>query len=57
MLSQPVVVFVHFIRFGLKKNSMSNAPLLGVMDFLGPAIAALAFVLLNSQVSEPTRRT
>ena len=35
---------------------MHPAPLL-IMDFVGPAIGALAFVVIMSLVSEPVRRT
>jgi Family of unknown function (DUF6010) len=36
---------------------MTDAPpLLSVMDFVGPAIAAVAFILAMSLVQEPTRR-
>jgi hypothetical protein len=36
---------------------MSTLHPLVVMDYLGPAIGALAFVVLMSRVPEPTRRT
>src|SRR5215469_10581270 len=36
---------------------MSTSHPLAVLDFLGPAMGALAFVLLMSRVPEPTRRT
>ena len=35
---------------------MHHIPVLGMMDFLGPAIAALGFILGMSLVKEPTRR-
>ena len=34
-----------------------TAPPLAVMDYVGPAMAAIAFVLLMSTVREPARRT
>lgn len=34
---------------------MHNPPLLQVMDFLGPALAAVVFVLVMSLVKEPAR--
>ena len=34
---------------------MHNAPPLLVMDFVGPVVSAVIFVLLMSLVKEPTR--
>ena len=36
---------------------MRNSPPLVIMDCVGPVVAAAVFVLLMSQVKEPTRRT
>src|SRR5262245_11860846 len=36
---------------------MPTPPALHIMDYVGPAIAALLFVLLMSQVNEHVRRT
>jgi hypothetical protein len=36
---------------------MHTPPPLQVMDFVGPAVGALAFVLIMSRVREPARRT
>jgi Family of unknown function (DUF6010) len=40
-----------------KDDSMSTSHPLVLMNFLGPAMGALIFVLLMSPVPEPTRRT
>ena len=36
---------------------MSHPPPLVLMDYVGPALGAVVFVLLMSQLKEPTRRT
>jgi hypothetical protein len=41
----------------LMSRGMHQAPPLALMDYVGPAVAAVAFVCIMSLVREPTRRT
>ena len=44
---------------GSRQEEQTDAPctVLGVMDYVGPALAALRFIAGMSLVKEPTRRT